>query len=345
LIFVVDDNDLARETVESVLREEGFETRGFSRGDQAMKFAAGVRPRLIVSDVTLADRPGLDFMREYVERFPHRRTPFLFLSTLSNLKTIADALESNCDGFLAKPFSGRVLRAKILNILRNRENAAPCAFRGDFAAISFSRLVRFLEGAKITADVVIRGGDRPLALSFEDGIRVRGGLGEKAFAELAERREGGFEIYSLGSDFSALEAPEGDREDEALALAPLVTEVEAAGETFVIRTEVKGKEILTYVHMGEGIVSRRLKTFAEKDRKNLGSLMQKQHDSANVELGIRVDQLTEERFQNEMKMKRAAPKKPAAAPKSDALGLSDEWDDLENELGEEMRDALEGRKS
>jgi CheY-like chemotaxis protein len=331
MIFVVYDDSLTIEAVEAVLEADGYELRVFDDPARALELAAGYRPSLIVTDVTFRTMNGVAFRNEYRNRYPHRRTSFLFISSLSKLRGIVKDLDKDLDGFIAKPFAEHVLRSKIRTMLKLPYHDFPPSYRGDFAAVPFDRLLDFAEKTGLDAEVEVEE-DRilPLIVHFVGGKIPEGSLGADDLAALSARREGDFAVYSAPRDFHALAAEEGQGASAAAGPADIHTEVETEGVKFVIRTECRPqlKEIVTFVFLDGGIVSRlsRPVPASAKDADAVLAVMRKQHRMAEQELGLKVDVIAERRHKEAL-----ASKKAASAKKPLSIDFSEEQEELEAE--------------
>jgi len=156
MIAVVDDDEVVVEVTEDILKSAGMQVRGFTDPTQALDSLVLEEPELIVSDIMMPELDGFAFRDEYLQRFPARNTPFLFLSSVTAPEIIAEGLERGAEDYLVKPVDHRVLVAKIRSILR-RSGPARQQLQGDLAQFPLGKLMKFCEVKAITGTVRVTG--------------------------------------------------------------------------------------------------------------------------------------------------------------------------------------------
>jgi DNA-binding response OmpR family regulator len=124
LLLVEDEAGLARGLVDN-FRAEGYEVRHVARGDQAAAAVREYRPDLLVLDVLLPGRSGLDVLSDL--RRQGDRVPVLMLTARGEVVDRVVGLELGADDYLAKPFALRELVARVRALLRRSTGAAPAA--------------------------------------------------------------------------------------------------------------------------------------------------------------------------------------------------------------------------
>jgi len=63
-ILVVDDDDSYRYTLEKLLSQEGYDAKGASSGKEAMKILNAFKPAVIITDIIMPDKDGLELVLE-----------------------------------------------------------------------------------------------------------------------------------------------------------------------------------------------------------------------------------------------------------------------------------------
>lgn len=123
-ILVVDDEKRIREVVEYALTKAGYRVTTTADGEEGLAAFASDAPDLVVLDVMLPGRDGLEVCRRI--RAGHA-TPILFLSARGDEVDKIVGLELGGDDYLAKPFSPRELVARVRAVLRRgvEASAAP----------------------------------------------------------------------------------------------------------------------------------------------------------------------------------------------------------------------------
>ena len=115
LLLIEDDSALARGLADN-FRDEGYEVRIVSRGDEALREVAAFRPDLLVLDIMLPGRSGLDILRDLRSTDP--QLPVLMLTAKGEVVDRVVGLELGADDYLAKPFALRELLARVHALLR-----------------------------------------------------------------------------------------------------------------------------------------------------------------------------------------------------------------------------------
>ncbi|GGN67672.1 response regulator transcription factor [Nocardia rhizosphaerihabitans] len=128
-ILVVDDEVTIAESVAARLRAEGFVVDLAHDGPGAVAAAAAGEPDLVVLDVMLPGFDGLEVCRRIQA---DRHVPVLMLTARTDETDQLIGLGVGADDYLTKPFSMRVLAARVHALLRRVERAAE---RGDSAIV------------------------------------------------------------------------------------------------------------------------------------------------------------------------------------------------------------------
>ncbi len=114
-ILVVDDEPNIVELLRLYLEKEGFAVLAARDGDEALAVHARHDPDLVVLDLMLPKRDGLDVCRELRRRGD---TPILMLTARSDDVDAIVGLELGADDYVTKPFNPRALVARAKAILR-----------------------------------------------------------------------------------------------------------------------------------------------------------------------------------------------------------------------------------
>jgi len=121
IIALVDDDRNILTTVSIALQAEGFATRLYSDGEAALAALLENPPDLAVFDIKMPRMDGLELLRRMRQ---HSAVPVIFLTSKDDEADEELGLESGADDYIAKPFSLRLLVARIRAILR-RGDAPP----------------------------------------------------------------------------------------------------------------------------------------------------------------------------------------------------------------------------
>ncbi len=123
LILVVDDEREIRELIEYNLKRERYEVRGVDSGEAALKAVQARKPDLILLDIMLPARDGLEVCRTLKADPATAGIPVIMVSAKGEEVDIVTGLELGAVDYVTKPFSPRVLLARVRAALRR--TAAP----------------------------------------------------------------------------------------------------------------------------------------------------------------------------------------------------------------------------
>lgn len=159
-ILVIDDERPIRRLLRATLEVQGYRVVEAADAATALAMWKAESPDLLILDLGLPDRDGLDVLREIRAQSP---VPILILSSRDFEAAKVQALDEGADDYVAKPFGTDELMARLRAALRHRvqQQGAQAVYRG----------------GPLTVDLVLR---RVLV----DGVEVR--LSPKEYAVLAE---------------------------------------------------------------------------------------------------------------------------------------------------------------
>src|SRR6185436_18436352 len=119
-IALVDDDRNMLTSVSIALQSEGFTVRVYSDGETALKALLDNPPDLAVLDIKMPRMDGMELLRRLRER---SGVPTIFLTSKDDELDEALGLAMGADDYITKPFSQRLLIARIRAILRRQELA------------------------------------------------------------------------------------------------------------------------------------------------------------------------------------------------------------------------------
>ena len=121
-VLVVDDEPDLLELVHYNLTKAGYDVACVMSGAEALTHVQTHTPDLILLDVLLPDVDGLEVCKA-LRRSPQAgRVPIVMLTARSEDADIVAGLELGADDYLTKPFSPRVLLARIKAVLRRQQS-------------------------------------------------------------------------------------------------------------------------------------------------------------------------------------------------------------------------------
>ncbi|GAA1509196.1 MtrAB system response regulator MtrA [Nocardioides humi] len=118
-VLVVDDDAPLAEMLGIVLGQEGFESRVCPRGDQALAAFRDYRPDLVLLDLMLPGRDGIDVCKEIRAE---SGVPIVMLTAKGDTVDVVVGLESGADDYVVKPFKPKELVARIRARVRRTES-------------------------------------------------------------------------------------------------------------------------------------------------------------------------------------------------------------------------------
>lgn len=125
-ILVVEDDDNIRQLLRISLRTEGYRVSEASSGAVALSLFEANAPALVLLDLGLPDRDGMEVLARIRAAGP---TPVIVVTARNQDEQKVRALDAGADDYVVKPFSMAELFARIRVALRHRarENDAPAA--------------------------------------------------------------------------------------------------------------------------------------------------------------------------------------------------------------------------
>ncbi|NHC25336.1 response regulator transcription factor [Nocardioides sp. IC4_145] len=109
-VLVVDDDASLAEMLTIVLRQEGFDSRMVTRGDHALAAFREYRPDLVLLDLMLPGKDGIDVCKEIRGE---SGVPIVMLTAKGDTVDVVVGLESGADDYVVKPFKPKELIARI----------------------------------------------------------------------------------------------------------------------------------------------------------------------------------------------------------------------------------------
>lgn len=117
-ILVIDDDAALAEMLQIVLNQEGFDASWCNNGTRALSMVREVRPDLVLLDLMLPGRDGVQICRDVRAE---SGVPIIMLTARSDTKDVVTGLEAGADDYVSKPFKPKELVARIRTRLRRLE--------------------------------------------------------------------------------------------------------------------------------------------------------------------------------------------------------------------------------
>lgn len=147
-ILVVEDEVPIRRLLRTTLGAHRFEVLEAGNALHALQAARDQAPDLILLDLGLPDRDGLDVLRELRSFSP---VPVIVLTSRDGERSKVEALDGGADDYVTKPFGAEELMARIRTALRHRlqQQGAQPVFRSGRLSVDLVRRHVLIDGAEL----------------------------------------------------------------------------------------------------------------------------------------------------------------------------------------------------
>ena len=120
-ILVVDDEEDLLELVRYTLAKGGHSVTCVDTGEKAVDSVRQSLPDLIVLDLMLPGIDGLEVCRRLKGDLKTREVPIIMLTAKSEERDVITGLDGGADDYVTKPFSPRVLLARVKSLMRRKD--------------------------------------------------------------------------------------------------------------------------------------------------------------------------------------------------------------------------------
>lgn len=115
-IVIIEDDKIIINILDFLLKKEGFETHIATNGIDGIEKITAVRPDLIISDIMMPYKSGLEITLFSKTNFPE--IPIIIISARGKEdQTVTEVANLGVDVFIAKPFDPKELIEKVKNLL------------------------------------------------------------------------------------------------------------------------------------------------------------------------------------------------------------------------------------
>ncbi|WP_439134316.1 ATP-binding SpoIIE family protein phosphatase [Pseudomaricurvus sp.] len=119
-ILIADDTDSDRLILETIVKKEGHRVISVCDGQEAVDAYQEHRPDLILLDAMMPRLDGFGAARQIKALAGEEMVPIIFLTSLTDTKSLVKCLDAGGDDFLSKPYNRVILQAKIKAFSRMR---------------------------------------------------------------------------------------------------------------------------------------------------------------------------------------------------------------------------------
>ncbi len=119
-ILIIEDEEDIRELVRYNLERENFGVSESESGEAGLKAVSQKKPDLILLDLMLPGKDGLQICRELKKNEAVRDIPVVMMTAKGEESDIVTGLELGAEDYIVKPFSPKVLVARVKAVLRRK---------------------------------------------------------------------------------------------------------------------------------------------------------------------------------------------------------------------------------
>lgn len=123
MIFCVDDDNTIRDIEVYTLEQTGFKAKGFADGISMLEALKTETPELIVLDIMLPGKDGVEVLKEVRKNPNTRRIPVIMATAKGTEMDKIQGLDTGADDYLVKPFGVMEMVSRIKAVLRRCEYA------------------------------------------------------------------------------------------------------------------------------------------------------------------------------------------------------------------------------
>lgn len=118
MIWCVDDDNTIRDIEVYTLTQTGFEAKGFSDGNSMLEALKNEKPDLIVLDIMLPGKDGVDVLKEIRSNTETCKIPVIMATAKGTEMDKIQGLDTGADDYLVKPFGVMEMVSRIKAVLR-----------------------------------------------------------------------------------------------------------------------------------------------------------------------------------------------------------------------------------
>ena len=124
-ILLVEDDPLLRHAFRLLLEDAGYRVHEAGTAQQALSAAAAEKPRLVLLDLGLPDRPGLEVARELIADPNTRHVRIVALTGRVGTRERQECLDAGCTHYFTKPIEPRELLRQLPGLMEPPTDTLP----------------------------------------------------------------------------------------------------------------------------------------------------------------------------------------------------------------------------
>jgi len=160
-ILVIDDEKDILDLVEYNLKQNNYKVSCISTGEEALESARSFKPDLILLDLLLPGMDGFEVCKDLKGQPDTKDIPIIMLTAKGEDIDVVTGLELGADDYMTKPFSPRVLVARVRTILRKKNKPTETEKTGD-------KIIHVQDIHIDTRKHVVHVHDKPIELTYSE---------------------------------------------------------------------------------------------------------------------------------------------------------------------------------
>lgn len=118
-ILAVDDNSISLAAIEQELKKD-YEVIPINSGERALQYLRREKPDLILMDIQMAQKSGIETLREIRGMQKCKDIPVMMLTSKQDKASVVESSKLGIYDYVIKPFNGEDLHRRIDRILKKR---------------------------------------------------------------------------------------------------------------------------------------------------------------------------------------------------------------------------------
>ncbi len=118
-VLAVDDNSISLAAIEQELKD-GYEVIPLNSGMRALKYLQRETPDLILLDIQMESKDGIETLREIRNMEKCKDIPVIMLTSMRNKQMVYESAKLGVEGYVIKPFNKQDLRARVDRVLKGK---------------------------------------------------------------------------------------------------------------------------------------------------------------------------------------------------------------------------------
>src|SRR5690625_2842721 len=145
-ILIIEDEYAISQVLRAYLQKAQFQTTIIENGDEAIEQFTTIQPDLVLLDVILPGKNGWEILREIREK---SNCPIIMLTALSDMEHKLTGLNEGADDYIAKPFVGEEVVARVRAVLRRYQQESEAIRRFGTLEIHYEAHLVMLNGEEV----------------------------------------------------------------------------------------------------------------------------------------------------------------------------------------------------